>query len=89
MARNFAELADISDLQMDQDTSYENYTMVEKRALESFVSHSFEITIEIVACDFAVRVFSYLPELRKVHHLSAQGKNRRKRVSDHKTVFRL
>lgn len=71
MARNFGELADISDLHMDPDTSYENYTIAEKRALDSFVCHSFEITIEIVACDFAIRVFGSLPELRKVHHLSA------------------
>lgn len=83
MARNFAELADISDLHMDVDQSYENYTMVEKRALDSFFSHSFEISIEIVACDFAIRVFGSLPELREVHHLPVEGQNCRQRVSDH------
>ena len=56
MARQGEMMEDISEVNIDPDASYENLGHIEKSSLDEFLHHSFEISIEIVACDFMTRV---------------------------------
>lgn len=57
MAKQGEMMEDISEVNFDPDASSDNIGQQERESLIEFLSHSYEISLEIVACDLIERVF--------------------------------